>query len=642
MELLMDTALCGDNESEFAKNIYAKAEVIQKMADEKIEEAIKQAEENMENIDIPDEAWEHISDDAKEHMPGKEGKLDIRKIMSQKSDAIPDPDVEKFKNKLETILPGITAGDPKKLDMKDFSFNKVDDIFDAVDEFTEKKNKDAKDIAKKEIEKAKDQVKGQIKSIDEQIGKAKAASPFGSSGASDEIKALEDSKMKINESLKAFDDIDLDGTSKAKVPLPRIDIEKIREQTDQITPQMMEAMQHVQSMKAMGIEDENTKDLEKQIQDMMEISTKQIEQGLKEAETSFKESYIMAAHFMGEGLSPHKKSLDEVKKSFLEAVANKEDVSGKDFSCIDLSGENLDGIDLSGAFLEQVNFKGASLKGADFFQAILARANFDDADLTEANFNEANVGAVHAHNANFTKAKLKSAKLSKGDFTRANFSKADLEDIEALEIVIDEADFTQAHMPKVNFLEIKISGAKFIKADISTSAFIKCSIENTDFTGAVMNRCAFVDTNLSSVCFDSADLSNACFVATKPEKSTMKNLTFRGACLKQANFQNMDMKKTILSDANLENAFFGGTDLFGADLSRAYAKNAQFRKAKLTKAKLDDINLMEASLAKAHLTGASFKRANLYQADFLRSTITDTDFSGSNLDYTLIEHWRPK
>jgi len=631
MELLMATALSSDNASELAKNIDAKIEAMKKMADGKTEEAMQQVEKNMGNTDIPDQA--------KKHMPGKESKLDLMNLMDQKSDAKPDPDLEKLNARLESIIPGITAGDPKKLDMKNFSFNKIDEISDVADEFVDKKVKDAKDLAKKEIEKARGQIKNQIETVDKQIEEAKIVA---ASKDSDQIKSLEDAKKEVVESLKVLDDIDFDSTSKAKAPLPRIDTDDITAQMSQVDPKTMEVMQHVRSMQTMGIEDEKTRDMEKQIQDMLETNTRQVEEGLREAEKGFKEGYIMGAHFMDEGLSPHKDSLEDVKTRFLTIVSKGEDVSEGDWACIDLSGVNLDGIDLSGSFLEQVNFKGASLKNANFSEAILARADLEDADFTGANFEKANIGAVHALRANFTKANLKSAKLSKGDFTESNFTKANIEDIESLEIVIDRTNFTQAHMPKVNFIETKISGAKFINADMSTSAFFKCNIGDSDFLEAIMHKCAFIDTQLKNISFEKADLSNACFVESEPGKSSMENLKFRDACLAQANFQNMDMRKSDLTYTNMENAFFGSTDLSDADLSHAQAKSAQFRKAKLIRAKLDKVNLDQGSLAKANLVGASFKGANLHAVDFLRSTITDTDFRGCNLDATLIEHWRPK
>jgi uncharacterized protein YjbI with pentapeptide repeats len=638
MELLMEMGLseAEGEESELVKNMDAKAEAMQQMADEKIEEAIQQAEKNMEDIDIPDEAWEHISDDAKAHMPGKEGGLDLRKLMSTKPDAAPDPDVKALNQKLEAIMPGITAGDPKKLDMKNFSFDKIDQITETVEEFAGKKEKEAMDLAKKEIAKAKDQVKEQIDDVYKKIDDAKE---MAGSEAAEGVKSLDDAKEKLEASLKTLDDIDLDGTSKeaAKAPLPRINSEEIRAQMPQVDPQVMDAMQHLQSMKEMGIEDESTQGLEKQIRETMETSTKQIEEGLQEAEKGFKEGYFMGAHFMEDGLSPHKDPVENVAERLLKAIAEGEDVSNGDWACVDLSGQNLDGVDLSGAFLEQVNFKGASLKGANLSGSIMARANLEDADLSEANLAEANVGGVHAHRANFTDANLKSAKLSKGDFTNADFTRCDLEDVEPLEVVVNGTNFAEARMPSMKFIESGLTGTKFRKADLSTTVFIDCDIKDADFSEAGMTRCAFADVRLENVSFDGADLTSSCFAATCPEKAWMKDVRFRGANLTQCNFQGMEMQGTDLNGATLENANFGGADLSDADLSHAYAKSAQFRKARLAGARLDKINLMEGSLAKAYLVNASFAGANLYAVDFLRSVIEETDFSDSNLEATLME-----
>ncbi len=631
MELLMEVGLeSAGEQSPLSRNMEAKAESMQKVADEKTEEAIQKAEKQIANI--PENSKTFKIDD---------GNIDVRKMIKEGSDAKPDPDVEAMNKKLETILPGITAGDPRKIDMKNFSFDKIDKITGVVEELGAKKKKEAMETAKKEVGKAKDQIAKQIESIDKQIEEAKN---IAGSEDSNQVRSLEDAKKKLEERLEQFATMDIDGTSEVapKGPLPRIDKEAIKAQADQFNPKIMEATQHIQSAKAMGLEDEKTKDLEKQVQEMMETSAKQLEEGLAEAEKGFKEGYMMGAHFMDEGLSPHKESIEDVKTRFLEAVEKGEAVSDGDWACINLAGANLDGIDLSGAFLEQVDFTGASLKGANLSKSIMARAILDDADLTDANLEEANVGAVHAHRTNFTSVNFKSVKLSKGDFTETNFTDADLENIECLEIVVNCANFTQAKMPKVNFIEMQITGAKFINADINTSAFLKCSIENSDFTGSQINNCAFIDTLLKSTCFEKADLSSTCFVTTEPEKFAMNDLNLKGACLKQANFQNMHMQKSDLTYANMENAYFGGTDLSEADLSNALAKETQFRKANLTGATLDRINLDRGSLAKANLVGASFKGANLHGVDFLRSTITNTDFSGCNLDWTLIENWRPE
>lgn len=606
MQLLQEMALPDSQKGEFEKNINAKIDSIKKIADEKLEEAVKTAEKQMTDPGIPLEA-----------------KVDIRKMAAGQSPAKPDADAEMMKLELESIIPGITGGDTGKIELKNFSFDKIDQIMDTVGDFSEKKRKEAMEIAKAEIAKAKEQINAQM--------------------SQDILKDLpEESRSKLENSLQQLEAIDLDGRKPPLVPLPRLNAEEMIGQISQMTPQIMEALQHLQSMKAMGGENDATQDLEKQIQETMTTQDEQIKKGLREAQKPFKEAYILGAHFMAKGLSPHKTPVEEVTDRLLKAIAAKETVADKDWACIDLSGKNLDGVDLHGAFLEQVNFKGASLKGANLSEAVLARANLEDADFSGANLEKANIGAVQALGARFTGANLRSAKLSKGDFTGADFTKADLEDIESLEFIITGADFTSAHMPKVNFMETRVINLKFINTDLSSSVFIKCNIDESDFSSSLMSGCVFVDSELHRTSFENADLSKVCFVAAEPGKSGMKNLNFKHTCLHQANFQNMDLQHSDLTYADIENAYFGGADLSNADLSYALAKNAQFRKAKLTNAKLDNINLDQGSLAKANLVGASFVGANLHAVDFLRSTITKTDFRKANLDTTLIEHWRPE
>ncbi len=610
MELIQEMAFADDEPSEFAKNIDAKTESLKKMADEKVEEAIQQAEKNIEKAGISDEAKAKMADG---------GKIDIRKMLKDQPEAKPDPDVENLNKKLEAILPGITAGDPKKIELKKFSFDKIDKIMAAVGELTDKKEKEAKALAQKEIAKAKKQVEEQIQEAKESLKDVK--------------EVPSETEAKLEETLKTLDDIDLDKTPKA--PLPRVNAEELLGQFGQVSPQVTEAMQHLQSMKQMGVEDEQTENLEKQIQENMNTATQQAEEGLHEAEKSFKESYIMAAHFMEDGLSPHKGPLEDVAGRLLKAISEGKDVSEGDWACIDLSGQNLDGVDLSGAFLEQVNFTGASLKGADLSKAILARAILEDADLSEANLEEANVGGVHALRTNFTDANLKSAKLSKGNFTDAVFTRSELEDTESLEIIVNGADFTQAHIPSMKFIETEMQGTIFTKADLATTLFYDCAIKDADFSEAIMHRCTWADVRLTNVIFDGADLTASCFVATDPGKSVLENVRFAGACLNKCNFQEMQMSNADLTYASMENAHFAKADLTGADMYGAYARGAQFRKTFLIDARMDEMNLMEGSLAKAYLIRTSLVHVNLYSADLLRTVIEDTDFIDCNMDNTL-------
>lgn len=607
MELLTEEALGNGEESEFGKNIDAKAESLKKEADEKVDEALQKVEKEMEGMEVPGDK-----------------KPDLKKMIKEAAEAKPDPDVQAMRDKLELLLPGIMAGDPKKIDFKEFSFKKMDQMFDAMGEMVDKKEKEVKDLAKEEITKVKDLIKDQLENIREETGEMPG-----------------ESKEKLEATLEQLENLDIDEVPQA--PLPRVKADEMIERVSRVSPQIMTAIQHLEASKQTGgVENEISRDMEKQVREAMDTQIKTTEKALHEAQQAFKEGYFMTAHFMKQGLSPHQEPLEKVAERLLQAIASGQDVSSGDWACIDLSNQDLDGVDLSGSFLEQVNFTGASLKGANLSGSIMARAVLDDADLSGANLESANVGAVHAHRALFKDANLKSAKLSKGDFTDADFSGSELEDVESLEIIVNGTNFCSAHMPEMKFLESELMGTKFSKADLCATVFLDCDIKDAEFIGANMTRCIFADSRLTKTNFDGADLTSACFVAADPEKMLMKNLRFRGACLKQANFQDLSMPGTDLSRANLENSNFGGADLSDADLSRAYAKMAVFRKARLAGAKLDVINLVQASLAKAYLVNASFVGANLYAADFLRSTITNTDFRGSNLELTLIEHWRPE
>ncbi len=632
MELLQREALVDDEESALSKNMNAKAKAIQKMADEKVEQAVQDTEKAMQGIDIPDEVKTHVPGDKEASMPGG-NKTDIRKIVKDISKAKPDAEIEELKQNLDSILPGVTAGDPQKIQLKKFSFHKLDMLMDTLNELMEKKKKQAFEAAEPELERSKKQLKLQLESLKSQGGISELPE--------DESAKIKKTIMELEERIHILDRLDGETEQKTEAPLPRLNVKALKEQLSSVPPQVAEGMQHLESLKKMEVDDERTRDLEDRIQEILETQLKQVEDGLRRAEKNFRETYIIAAHFMEDGLSPHEEPLETVAERFLKAVADGEDVSDGDWACIDLSDQNLDGVDLRGAFLEQVNFTGARLKGANLSKAILARADLTNADLTGANLEGANAGGVNALRANFTDANLKSARLSKGDFTEAKFVRAELEDTETLEIVVNGADFTEAHMPLMKFIESELKGVIFSQADMTAAVFFDCDVSEADFSETVIQRSAWADVRLENIVFDGADMTSSCFAATDPGKSRMKNLRFSDACLHQCNFQNMVMQRADFSGASLENANFNGAGLAGADLSGAYARNAQFRKADLTRANLHKINLMEGSLAKARLSGASFIGANLYAVDFLRSIMGDTDFSGANLDATLIKDWRP-
>ncbi len=635
MELLFEMGQSEKpEESQFVKNAEAKSAAMKKVADEKVEEAVKQAEKQM--------------DQAK--MSGEKGSMDIKNLMGKKSESEPDTEIKELYEKMDAIFPGITSGDPEKMDMRHFSFDKLEQISEISQEFSEKKKKDAVVQVEEKINSARDDFKKQITNIETQIEKIEDNAEKTGYDHTTQIELLNNNKKQLEDNLDMLVLPDFDNPPKQ--PLPRMDSDMIRQQLDKVPAfpsEVMEAVQHVQAQKAAGIADETTKALEEQIKEAekqykekLAAMKEKVEENLATAEISFKDGYLMGAHHMEEGLHPHKEPIEEVRDRFLSLVSKGEDVSKKDWACIDLSGENLEGIDLSGAFLEQVNFQNANLKGANLTKSNLARANLEEADFSGANLEEANIGSVSGVGTNFSEANMKSAKLSKSDFTNASFAGANMENIEALELTLNGADLSKIRMLTVFLIDAQMSDVKFCKADIELSMLVQGDMENIDFSDTVFNRCVFIDIHCNMICYDRADLSNCAFVATAPEKSSMDNMTFRQAVFFQTNLMNMVLKNADFSGADMTKAFFWDADLSGANLSGANAKLAQFRKTKLTGANLDNINLYQGSLAKAHLVNASFKGANLCQADLLRSTITNTDFSEANLDMTLIENWRPK
>lgn len=605
-------------DSALSGNIQARTDASRKMIDDKIEEAAGQAEETMTGMAVPVDVAASTGD--------KDG-FDLRKITREKAKSQSDPDVDEFTRKLEAIMPGITSGDAGAVDLEDFPFDRIEEITGTAEEMGKKKAQESRDRLRKEIDGVREKIREQM-------------SPLRETG--DDMPAdMQDTLVALQEQMEVLEALEKGETP--RVPLPRLKAaELMAEIPRQPPPEVLAAMEHLQGLKTMGVAGESVDDLEARVTAQLEAAASDLEENLCRMEGQFKTGYMMGAHFMEEGLSPHRESMEEVQLRFLAAVAGKGPVAGGDWACIDLAGKNLDHIDLSGAFLEQVNFSGASLRGANLSGAILARANLCDADFSGANLQGANIGAVSAVKTVFAGACLRAARLSRGNFSGADFAEADLEEAEMMNVCIDDADFSRAKMPGLQFLEIGIRGAAFAGADLSTSFFMMGSIEDADFSGAAMNRCLFANTQLKNVRFDGADMGGSCFAGTDAEQTRLEGITFRGANLQKSNFQRMVMPGADLTGADLENAYFESAGLPGADLSRAAAGNAQFRSANLTGARLDDINLMSGSLAKARLVRASLKRANLFQVDFLRATITDTDFEGANLDSTLIEYWRPR
>jgi len=625
MEILFSQALNHSSKSEFSKNIDAKFANLEKMVEKEMNSIVSETEKDINNLKLPEEVIDKIPDRSRDII-SKDNKIDVKKFLMQKNNVSEDHDLVCLKKDMEAILPGITSGDISDLDMKHFSFEKIDALMERIEIFFNKKQSMVKNEAEKNISDAKEDIYKRISLIKEE----KSLAP------SEKEKILE----KLNETLEYIESIDLD--NKAAGPLPRIDSKKIIQEISRIPPHVMSAMEHLKSLKKMGIENEQTKNLEKDIKRILDRNLNEIEERIREAEHDFKASYRLYAHFMERGLSPHKRSLKEVEEEFFELYKRDKNLSNKDFACIDLSNQNLDGINLEGAYLEQVNLSGASLKKANLKNAILARANLTNTDFSEADLTGANIGGVAGENTIFFKATLDEAKLSKSKFFHAVFDFASLKDIETIDVHFYNTSFKNAILPLLQFFNVEIMESCFDNAMLESSTFLKSTIKDSSFNNALLKSVAFVETNLLNVFFEKADISGACFVVTDIDKIKVERLNFSCAKVIQTNFFKMNLKNAIFKEAVVQNSNFMEANMEGSDLSFSEASRAIFRKANLKGANFERANLMEASLAKAYLVGANFLKANLYQTDFLRSVITNTDFKGANLDRTLIENWRPE
>ncbi len=600
MQIMQDQTLQNTGASEFEKNLDAKAKIVAAMTAEKVAEANEQVSAGLPG-NTPAQSQELL--DLQNHL---------------KNNPLPetDADVVELNKGLEKILPGITAGDPKKIQLKGFTFDKIDAIMLEIEKFQQKKQA----FALEQVEKAKQEMRH---NLDKETR--------GMNSELDEV------TRKNQETLSQLDQME----NPPPAPLPRIDAAAISAEMDQLAPQTVEAMQNMQNIKAMGGDEETIRQLESVIRQSTIEQGQATRDRMLEIESEFKLMYRETAHFQEQGVSPHKVSVQERRQQFLDATRSGQSVSGQDWSCIDLSGLQLDGIDLSDAYLEQVDLGAASLRNANLSGAILARAKLDGADFTGSNFENSNIGAVSARGSDFTGCVFGSAKLSRGNFAAARFGNAVLDSVEILEIGIDNADFSEARLDGLQFIELEMKGASFVAAQLPSAAFLQCRLSQCDFSSASLQTSTWADCSLGECRFDRADMTGACFAGTDPEANRLEQVSFKGACLDKANFQGIDMQRADLSSTSMINGNFSSANLSGANLSGAIAHYALFRKATLTHAVLGKIDLRQGSLAKAHLSGADIRGANLYSVDFLRSTMGETLFDGSNLDNTIIQHWRP-
>ncbi len=608
MQLLQQSALENNVESQMNNNMQAKVSSIQDSVNETVDSSLSKLKEQLNNPAIEQSKRDLIVE-----------KLDTLGAPSNQ-----DPDTQALMAKLEAILPGINATDSKKLDLSNFSFNKIDDIFKEINAFTDNQKTQALEAIKPEIDKLKVQLE-QDNGLD---------------------KLSDEQRQQVKQQIESLENLGQQAPA-APSPLPRIDFEDIKQQLASTTPEILKAQKelHIMLSNPLMANSEVANQAKTRLDNLQKDILDNIDEELAIAQQQFNVGYGLGAHFSEDGLSPHEDNASQMQK-LLTIINGDKNASGKDWACLDLSNKNLDGMDFSDCLMEQVNLSGASLIGANFSGAILVRANLSQANFTRANFDNANIGASTCTNANFDHASFLETKLSKCQFDNTCFSYAKFVNPEVLEIKLEKCNFERSQIESWQFLELELNDINFNSAKLITCNFINCSIKGCNFDNANLISTVWSDTSLSSVSFVRADLTSNCFVSSvevddSQDVYTTGNLDFSKAVLHKANLQGLNLKECLFTSADISSANFGGANLSFTNFDDCQGHQAIFRKAILTGASMKRANLMEAVLSKAIITDTNLEDANLYAVDFVRATVKGTRFNHANLDATILKDWRP-
>lgn len=610
MQLLQQSAMENLQENQLSINLQKKADSIKDSIDEKIKDTLADLTSQLNKSDIDPVQKDLVLSQLKALNQPIEQDLDTKSLM----------------DKINKILPGVTSKDPKDLDLSNFSFNKIDDIFAEIAIFTDKKKDQA-------IESAKPQ----LKALQALLTQEDTFSRL-SSGQKESL------KIQI-ETLEAI--IAGEEAPSILAPLPRIDVKEMKIQLLNTSPEISKAQQqlHLLLSNPLLVNKEHIKESKDKLELLTSKILGEIDISLDLAQRQFIETYAMAAHFAEMGLSPHENEKRQVQK-LLSIVKGNKDASYQDWACLDLSGLNLDGMNFAGSLMEQVNLSGASLIGANFEGAILARANLTNTNCSESNFDYANLGAALCIKTNLSKSNFKETKLSKSKFENCDFSYSNFTQPEVLEIELSSCNFSSSTIENWPFIELEMININFDHAQLTTCNFINSKVHDCSFVQAILPSTAWANTSIRNTSFHQADMTSNCLVSSaeiddNQEVGYFEKLDFSEAILDKANLQGLDLQNNNFNDAQISNTNFASANLSHCQFDNCQGYQALFRKSILTGASMVRANLMEAVLSKAIITNVNLEEANLYGVDFLRATIRDTRFNNANLDATILRDWRP-
>lgn len=610
MQLLQQSALADQPESQLANNLECKANSITEAVNEKLAQSIDDLKSQLDAPGIEQSQKDKVNE----------------MLASLESPSKPDNEIQTLLTNIEEILPGINSGSAKDIDLSNFSFTKLDDIFAEIESFIDIKKDQIFDTLKPELEKLKLQL--------------------NSSTTLDQLDDAQQEKIQqeIN-NLEAL--IQGDEVPKILAPLPRLEIENLQQQLSNAYPEIEKARQELHLLLSNPLISapeviQNAKD---KIDNLEKTNLSSIEASLIDAKKQFISTYSMAAHYGEIGLSPHNDENTQ-RNRLLQIIAGDKDASYQDWACLDLSGLNLDGVNFTGCLMEQVNLTGASLISANFENAILARAILSKANCSQSNFNYANLGAATCNNTMFSSSSFKESKFSKTIFDRCDFSSSSFIQPEVLEISINHCDFSFTELENWPFLELEMKGNKFDDAKFISCTVINSKLKDCSFDRASLPSTAWANTSIQDTSFQQADMTSNCFVSSTDieddqEACTFVNINFQQTILDKANLQGLDFSNNDFSHSKIASTNFASANLSNCIFNDCLGYQAQFRKAILSGASMKRANLMEAVLSKAIITNTDLESANLYGADFLRATVKGTRFNNANLDATILRDWRP-
>ncbi|MBF0240551.1 MAG: DUF2169 domain-containing protein [SAR324 cluster bacterium] len=517
-----------------------------------------------------------------------------------------EPEIKAFMEWLEGILPGITTGE---LDLTRMDLTKMSEIQPRLQEIADHKKEAAKQQLLEKLEEFKQQELTDSKDP-EMIQIAE--------------KTKNETIQKFEAAIQSMDQVP---------PLPRAPgIEALDEAKLKMSEARQQVIDGIEKARQEGKEIEYPEEMS-----AMEGSLDKAEEMLKALPETFKKLYIMGAHYMEPGASPHAVPLGLIAAQVLENAKSRKSMANGDYACIDLSGHDLSGVDFSGSFMEDVNFARSNLSGANLSGCVMARANFTGTNLAGANLDGANIGAAQLIETDFTDAILTNAILSKSTMRKTKFLRAQMKGAQIMDAVVEQVDFSEIDMFQTIFLKMELNQCLFRNANIPNCMFIQTHTPKCDFTGANLNECLWLESRVDESIFKNAVMTNARFVGG----CSLIKANFTGANMERANLMRTQLTDADLSHANLSMVLFESAKMERANLEGSNAFRAVFMKADLSHARIENVNLMEGSLMKAHVVDASFRNSNLFGCELMNIVVGNTDFRDANLDRTLFKKWRP-